>query len=232
MLSSHQNGRSAIEIAKKLGVTLESINAKFDDGNPAWEDVVFDNEDEEEFELRCNGQDLVPEDVACDNMALVVQHTQLVQSLASKLASITFRQWQGHWSRQYSMVKHKTRWLHSLQAGEHPEGPPHTFFTHDERSFITSLLTSGVILDANGWYELPGPAAWWPDNYDFEKWGLAPESDKAMARGRLMALQILKYGMKEENFAEMSIHRTECAVFPRPRTAKQELVFQKHGLRF
>lgn len=48
--------------------------------------------------------------------------------------------------------------------------PQHEYFTTADRACFRSVQYS-VDIRPNEGIDLPGPAAWWPDNYDFVYWG-------------------------------------------------------------
>jgi hypothetical protein len=47
--------------------------------------------------------------------------------------------------------------------------PPHKFFSNSERAVYRNACTWMVKDD--GWYDLPGPAEWYPEDYNFKKHG-------------------------------------------------------------
>lgn len=53
--------------------------------------------------------------------------------------------------------------------------PLHMFFSEGERATFKNLSSwnceDDVASPESGWYELPGPSSWWPDNYDYRKHG-------------------------------------------------------------
>ena len=56
--------------------------------------------------------------------------------------------------------------------------PLYFVFTIGEKAVFKDMIAWMVTDDCGGWYDLPGPAEWWPDNYDFGKYGWeAPNED-------------------------------------------------------
>lgn len=67
-----------------------------------------------------------------------------------------------------------------MQTGQvHEIPPPHEYFTKKEQALFRNL---------NAWYfkseeiDLPGPAWWWPDDYDFKKHNWDADKDDRGAR--------------------------------------------------
>jgi hypothetical protein len=74
-----------------------------------------------------------------------------------------------------------------------PEKPPQKFFSKLEKSVFRTLICAD---DTEEWYNLPGPAKWWPDSYDFAAGGFAPEEDRRVVAGRKRALAIFMHAKK------------------------------------
>ena len=72
---------------------------------------------------------------------------------------------------------------------------PHEFFTQAERAVWRSLVSSSQDT-AESWVEFPGPASWWPIDYEYKKHGWVGALDPQKACTAL-ALVMRKYKSNE-----------------------------------
>ena len=93
---------------------------------------------------------------------------------------IAFRKWQKTWRKHITTFNQKCQDLNCLPFSLWPKGhihqgryydvlPPHLIFTIGEKAIFKNMIAWMVGDESRGWYELPGPAEWWPNDYDFAK---------------------------------------------------------------
>lgn len=112
-----------------------------------------------------------------------LEHRQTTEnvSIAQKFMGISFNRWKKYWRYHMKMLVYKRRalkkqgpietWIpgyFSLQANKvYDFQPPEEYFSLYERAVFRSLES----IEMRDWYTLPGPAEWWPEDYNFEKNG-------------------------------------------------------------
>jgi hypothetical protein len=162
------------------------LYAEWDDGNPAWEDEPLDpNDPLTEIIWRkdeeCN-EEADPTDVDED---LAAKGAGMHRNLGRTLVTIAFRKWRATWRHHIISYHRKCReverhpfstWIRGhCHGGKYYDVlPPHLVFTIGERAIFQNMMAWMVDGESEGWYELPGPAEWWPENYDFAGSGWDP----------------------------------------------------------
>jgi hypothetical protein len=210
---STQKGRSASYIAGKLGYGNDALGVEYDDNNVAWEDIQEENEYLEEMRWQNDdaaffGVSAIPSKEAATRAKEAVDY--LVRSTNSN-TDIIFRGWWCFWKEQIARYKSKEEWLDANA----PYKPPHKFFTLKERSAFKTLLAAGELAidgDTN-WYQLPGPADWWSDDYDYAVNGFDIEPVQKVQDGRALAWEILKENKQPVDWEKMVFGDSECIVF-------------------
>jgi hypothetical protein len=153
--------------------------ALYDDGNTAWEDEDLDFDDPETERIWKEEDEI--------NMGVIAtphgDEESLQRSLGKRLTKTAFKEWRNLWKgytrsfekgvRELEMNPMST-WVRGyIHMGEYYDFlPPHDFFSAGERAIFRNIASWSASDD--GWYYLPGPADWWPENYDFEKHGWEP----------------------------------------------------------
>ena len=69
-------------------------------------------------------------------------------------------------------------------------------------------------MDVDGFYDLPGPAEWWSEGYDYQKHGWPVEDMSGEGTAYMHALRIVLDNDKPENFLKWPISTTRLAVVP------------------
>ena len=206
MLTEHSeiDGVSAVAVAKKLGVGEEGGKyAIWDDGNSAWEDTPFSSDDEvaEAIWWAEDARDgFRVEKKTKDELQQNARNCQ--KEFATRIMSIAFRSWQRKWRCHFWNMEKKylvlsrdgppTLVYDPETAQIHDVQPPHTFFSTGERAMMRNVWGWGGTETeddaAAGWYTLPGPGSWWPDDYDFSRHGFDLPNENL---GQLEAWQLV-----------------------------------------
>jgi hypothetical protein len=111
----------------------------------------------------------------------------IAESGSLKVKAIAFKRWQRYWKNAIRSFKKKAaligrfastndfddKWIYHPPTNQIYEIlPPHLYFSSAERAIFRNMST--WMTDA--WYELPGPADWWPEDYDLVEHGFAPSN--------------------------------------------------------
>jgi hypothetical protein len=179
-------------VAEQLGIgEVGGEYAQFDDGNPVWEDEEF-NSDDEDPEAIWRADDLASGfTIVKKSEQEIIRDVQVARSeLAGRMKLIAFQTWQGKWrddiisldKKLLNLTRHGPNKLcPQIGSGKVPHyEPPHDYFTIGERAVWRNMMAwKPAPGDANreelmaGWITLPGPAHWWPHDYDYESCGFA-----------------------------------------------------------
>jgi hypothetical protein len=127
------------------------------------------------------------------------------------LDKIIFQHWQKFWKKgmrtffrklEKMECQHRDdweKWHFSLSTNRITEYIlPEDHFTIAERAIFRAVAATGP-----EWYNLPGPAEWWPDGYDYEKHGWEVTSDAVLTRKHDSALKLVFALNEPENVTEV-----------------------------
>jgi hypothetical protein len=133
------------------------------------------------------GIDAIPtnKDAKIADAELDVKKSNINVSLADQLTNISWKHWKRHWRHQMKMLKYKidalekqgpindwVRGYFSVKTNQILDfQPPEEYFSPYERTIFRALICTNpkdwLTKETSDWYTLPGPAEWWPEEYDF-----------------------------------------------------------------
>ncbi|KAH8805239.1 hypothetical protein F5884DRAFT_754811 [Xylogone sp. PMI_703] len=158
--------------------------AQYDDNNPNWEDMAWEEVDDMEMERIWREDDIqngekLPEG---QNVTKESGHATMVKTY-QRLRDIEFSVWKKTWrSARISLFRklsklEKGGWEFLMCEGPYIDRitntyyeviPPHVFFTAQERA-VWSNYTAWILPGNQEWIDLPGPARWYEIYKDKEE---------------------------------------------------------------
>jgi hypothetical protein len=118
-----------------------------------------------------------------------------------------FRHWYGFWKLEEDRFQ---RTMRAILPDKPPKENPHEVFPISQQSLYLALQNS----QDDEWYELPGPAAWWPDDYDYAGNGWEMDTDDNVKKSQIFAIELLGKGTAPPDFQNMDWDYTLFRVTP------------------
>ncbi|RHZ46680.1 uncharacterized protein CDV56_103871 [Aspergillus thermomutatus] len=213
MRKRKQHGRAAECVAERLGYTEES-DVEEDEGNRAGDDV-------EETDTAIQEQYLRRDHIANPNADAIsdkpeVKHSNGYSTLKPQGKQIKndliWRSWATFWRDAVRDFACKVDRLAKMSSEEILAQRPHTYFSETDRACFRSLQFWPEVCPGS-WAELPGPASWWDDDYDFARYGWeAEDNDPRTMSGRRDALDMVFAAEMPTDFPEYLFDFTELKV--------------------
>lgn len=125
---------------------------------------------------------------------------------------LIWRYWATFWKDAIRDFACKVDRLAKMSSEELLAQQPHTYFSETDRACFRSLQLWPKVC-GGPWTELPGPASWWADDYDFARYGWEAEvNDPRAMSARRDALDMVFATEMPTNFPEYLFNFTEMKV--------------------